>query len=56
MLHRAPSKDFLTTKKNRQVISGSSLSTHPALQQAHNLVVAQDMRGLFGGLQDQRDT
>jgi hypothetical protein len=25
MLHRAPSKDFLTNKKKRQVISGSSL-------------------------------
>lgn len=26
------------------------------VNQAHNLVVAQDMRGLFGCLQDQRDT
>jgi hypothetical protein len=26
------------------------------VNQAHNLVVAEDMRGLFGCLQDQRDT
>ncbi len=30
-------------------------STHPALQQVHNLVVTQHMRGLFGCIQDQRD-